>query len=223
MNQVTRRLELEVAPGAVTALKWLGLVLMVVDHLDAFVYGRELGWATQLGRLVMPIFAFVLAYNLARPATLERGVYPRLVKRLVICGAIAFPFHAWLRGEIIPLNIMATFAVAAAVLWLLELERPQLAFGAWILGGALVEYAWPGVALVVATWWWIRAPSVAGAGLVVLVLGSLAAVNGSHAALWALPVVVLASQLQLQLPRAQWAFYAFYPGHLAAFWILSGV
>lgn len=225
MNLVARRLELEVAPGTVTALKWFALALMVVDHLDAFVYGRELGWATQLGRLVMPIFAFVLAYNLARPGTLERGVYPRLVTRLVIAGALAQPFYAQLRGELIPLNILATFAVAAGVIWILELGRRggiHLAAALFLVGGALVEYAWPGVALVVATWWWLRSPTLERAGVPILALASLVAVNGSHAALWALPVVALATQLRVRLPRAQWAFYAFYPLHLAAFWILAG-
>ena len=41
-----------------------------------------------------------------------------------------------------------------------------------------------------------------------------------HAALWALPLVLLASGLAPSLPRLRWAFYWFYPLHLVAFWLL---
>lgn len=221
MIQAGRALELELAPGSLAGLKWLALVLMVVDHLDAFVYGRALGWATDLGRLVLPLFAFVLAYNLARPGALERGVFTRILQRLAVFGILAAPFHAELTGHLVPLNIMATFAVAVGVVWLLELERLELALALGLVGGILVEYAWPGVGLVVASWAFLRSQTLERLALVVLVLASLVVVNGSHAALWALPVVVLASRLELELPRLKWLFWAFYPAHLAAFWILA--
>ena len=44
-----------------------------------------------LGRVVMPIFAIVLAYNLARPGAFDRAAYPRVMKRLAIAGVLATP------------------------------------------------------------------------------------------------------------------------------------
>lgn len=208
--------------GALSALKWLGLALMVLDHVDAFVFGRSLTWACALGRLVFPLFAFVVAYNLARPGALERGVHARMLYRLGLAGCIALPFHAELTGATwpwpVPGNIMFTFAVAVAAIWAVERRQWLLALAA-VPASFLVEYSFPGVVLVVVTWLWLRWPTLGGFLGVVIALGSLTVVNGSQAALWALPVVLLASGLQTRLPRAQWLFYAFYPAHLAAFWL----
>ena len=77
--------------GALAALKWLALALMTVDHLDAFVYQRELG--TWVGRLVFPVFGFVLGYNLARPS-LDAAGRARLLRRLLAFALLALPFHA---------------------------------------------------------------------------------------------------------------------------------
>lgn len=218
MNATAQGWRVEASYGALTALKWLALALMVVDHVDAFVFARELTWAGQVGRLVFPLFAFVVAYNLARPDAMERGVHRRMLVRLAVAGICAAPFHAWLRGDLLPLNIMATFMLAVGVAWSIERRQWPLVV-ALLAVSPLVEYGFPGVVLVASTWLWLRWPSMAGFGAVGLALGSLALVNGSHAAMWALPVVVLALQARVTLPRCQSAFYAFYPAHLALFWM----
>ena len=208
--------------AGLAAVKWLALALMVVDHVDAFAFDRTLTWAGLLGRLVFPMFAVVIAYNLARPGALVvGGMGERVLMRCLAFGVLALPFHLLLTGGH-ALNIMFTFAVAVFVLRLWVDGHHAGAVAAFVLGGACVEYWWPGVGLVLASVAYFRAPGAATAGLVVLLTGSLAIVNGSHAALWALPVAVLASRLTWPLPRAKWTFWAFYPAHLAAF-VVSGV
>ena len=212
------------APGTLTALKWLGLALMTVDHVDAFVFDRTLTWAGQLGRLVFPIFALVIAYNLARPGTLERGVYSRICGRLVLVGICAQPVHGILTGAawgLVPLNILATFAAFSACAWLLELGQVAIAGLVFLVAGALVEYAWPGVGLCLAIWQLYRRPSSLALCVVLVAWASLALVNATHAALWAIPLLVLGSRLQLDLGRSQWLFYAYYPAHLVAFLLLE--
>ncbi len=39
-------------------------------------------------------------------------------------------------------------------------------------------------------------------------------------ALAALPLVLAASRVDLPMPRLRWAFYAYYPLHLAALWAI---
>ena len=57
-----------VSSGAIEALKWLALACMVVDHVNAVFFARELGtWADVIGRVAFPLFAGVFGYNLARP------------------------------------------------------------------------------------------------------------------------------------------------------------
>src|SRR5471032_1823847 len=55
------------AEGSLEAIKWAALILMVFDHTNKYLYAERLPVVFQLGRIVMPIFGFVLAYNLARP------------------------------------------------------------------------------------------------------------------------------------------------------------
>ena len=67
------------ADGSLAAIKWTALVLMVFDHVNKYLYAEKLPVIFQLGRIVMPMFGFVLAYNLARPCALARGVHGRML------------------------------------------------------------------------------------------------------------------------------------------------
>lgn len=201
--------------GSLALLKWLGLVLMVGDHVDAFVFSRALGWPSDLGRLVFPIFAVVIGYNLARPSV-DASARARIAHRLVVFGLLAFPAH-WILTQGGRLNVFATFAVAVLLVDLLDKGRAWEAFCVFVLLGGFVEYAWPGVALVVGVWALYRDPSAERLGVVAAAASALWFINGSMLALWALPLVLLASRLSPELPRLRFAFYGFYPLHLAAF------
>ena len=134
-------------------------------------------------------------------------------------GLLAAPFHAALTDGG-PLNILLTFAAAVVVLDLAESGHRVAAVGIFAAAGALVEYGWPGIGLVLAVRWLYVQPSWERAGWVLVATACLWPYNGSHAALWALPLVLLASGLAPSLPRLRWAFYWFYPLHLVAFWLL---
>ena len=207
-----------ISSGAIEAIKWIALACMVVDHVNAAFYGRELGvGADVLGRIAMPLFAGVFGYNLARPGCDVK----RALRRLLVFGAIATPAHAALFGAygIWPLNILLTFAVAALVILELERGRPGSALVAFVVGGALVEYWWPGVGLVVAVWVLARAERPQ-AGHLVAVGISLAAlavlVNGNSYALLAVPLAHLVILAAPVVPRARQVFWWFYPAHLVA-------
>jgi hypothetical protein len=57
----------EMSAAWMDALKWLAVALMVVDHLNKFVFKKSVPSLFVLGRVAMPLFFFVLAYNLAQP------------------------------------------------------------------------------------------------------------------------------------------------------------
>ncbi|MFY0498964.1 TraX family protein, partial [Staphylococcus haemolyticus] len=69
------------------AIKWIALLLMVVDHVNKYVFHEASATAFFAGRLVMPLFAFVLAFNPARPGSIERGGGKRTLARLLLIGA----------------------------------------------------------------------------------------------------------------------------------------
>lgn len=216
-----------VADGTVEALKWLGVVLMTLDHVNKYLLGDSLPWAFAAGRLAMPIFGFVLAYNLARPGALAAGLYGRIMKRLALYGVAATPFFIGLGGLLAgwwPLNIMFMLLVAAGVACLVEQGGFVRLVGAvvlFFLGGAMVEFWWPAVAFVLAAWWYFKTANKLALVGCALALAALFVVNKNLWALVAIPVMLAAPLVKCQVPRIRHVFYAYYPAHLAVILLVS--
>ncbi len=211
------------ADGSLEAIKWAALVLMVFDHVNKYLYAERLPVIFQFGRIVMPMFGFVLAYNLARPDALARGVHGRMMYRLTLMGLAASPMFIILNGMYVtanawwPLNILFMLLLVVSLTYLIDRGGAQcyaLAAALFILGGAFVEYLWMGVLCCLGAWLFAREASPSR--LLVWFLGtlSLTVVNGNAWALAAIPIVLLAGRVALRLPRLTWVFYAFYPAHL---------
>lgn len=211
---------LRFADGTVEALKWLALALMLGDHVNKYLFGAKLPLLFEAGRLCMPVFAVLLGYNLARPGAVEGGAAWRTAKRLLIFGALACIPCALLGSAMIggwwPLNVLFELAVLAGVIHLAGRGRLGLAVLLFVIGGALAEYWWPAIGLGLAAWGHARRPrwSMLLAGLVAC--AALALINGNHWALAALPLLALATRIDLPVPRVRDWFYWFYPLHLAA-------
>lgn len=229
MYQIAARItswpRLEISSGTIEAVKWLALVLMIGDHINKYLLNDTVAWLYDAGRLTMPLFMFVLAYNLARPGALERGVYRRTMHRLAIFGTLASPAFLALGGLVNgwwPLNILFTLFVLTATLRLLEVGRLQghLAAGlVFALGGSLVEFWWPAVAFGIGIWIYTKQPSLPALILAILSCAALGYINGNQWALAALPILACIAHANLRLPRARWFFYAFYPAHLTLIWL----
>jgi hypothetical protein len=210
--------------GAVESLKWLALVLMTVDHINKYLLHERVPAMFAIGRLALTIFAFVLAFNLARPGTLARGVYGRLIKRLAIVGAVASaPFIALggLAWGWWPLNVLAMLLVAVAVMYLVDLggrARVALAVLVFLVGGAIVEFWWLGVATCLGAWRYCKRPSWPALFVWIGSTAALYVINQNLWALAAIPVIFAATGLRVSVPRLQRAFYGYYPAHLCVLW-----
>jgi hypothetical protein len=212
---------IRIADGTLEALKWLALALMLLDHVNTFMFDRTLPGAYQAGRWVAPVFAFVLAYNLARPDALVRGVHLRVMGRLLVSGLLATPFFMAMVGNWWPLNIMFLLLAGTAVVYGLDRGGSggiAIAGFALIAGGLLAEYFYPGVAMVVTAWAYCRNPNGRHFAAWVLAVASLWLLNFNFWALTAVPTLLLATRVDLRVPRVRWVFYAFYPVHLAVLW-----
>jgi hypothetical protein len=211
-----------VPDGSLEMLKLLALGLMTLDHINTYLWQSQVPWAYNVGRMAMPIFGVVFALNLARPEALEPTVYLRLARRLFGFGVLAsVPYMAFNGPR--PLNILFTFLVASLVCFSLQRGGPWMAAGLalFIVGGALVEYGWPGIAFVVAAWSCFRAPGAWRMVILALVWASLYVINRNQWALLAAPICFACMQLDVNLPRWRWLFYVYYPAHLAALWLLG--
>lgn len=214
---------LHVADGTLEALKWAALALMLLDHVNTFLFNRTLPGAYEAGRWVAPVFAFVLAYNLARPEAMARGTHLRVMRRLALFGALASPPFMALIGTWWPLNILFLLLAGTAVVYGLQrgdaagIGIAALAFAA---GSALAEYLYAGLAMFVAAWAFARRPDALRFIAWVGFTASLVLMNNNHWALTAIPALLLATRVDLRVPRLRWVFYAFYPLHLALLWWL---
>lgn len=214
----------ELSDRALGFLKWLALLLMVVDHANKYVYDGSQGWMYAAGRLAMPLFAFVLGYNLGRPGVLTADGYRRISYRLLIFGLLATP--AFVQANTLvsgwyPLNMMFALLVAVVGAWLIERGGRWDTIAACLVvawGGALVEFWWPAVGLCLAVWSYRRRPSPGAVAGFALCLLLLYVVNGNFWALAVIPVLIASRFWPVDLPRARWFFYAFYPIHLWLFW-----
>jgi hypothetical protein len=211
------------ADGSLEVIKWAALVLMVFDHVNKYLYAEKLPVIFQLGRIVMPMFGFVLAYNLARPDALARGVHGRMMYRLTLMGLAASPMCIILNGMFVtasawwPLNILFLLLLVVSLTFLIDRGGAKcyaLAIALFILGGAFVEYLWMGVLCCLGAWLFCREASPSRLLLWFLGTLSLTVVNGNTWALAAIPIVLMAGRVALRLPRRTWVFYAFYPAHL---------
>lgn len=211
---------LRIADGSLEALKALGLVLMTLDHVNKYLLGGQVAWMFAAGRVAMPLFGFVLAYNLARDGGAGGGAAMRTARRLAGFGLVASPV-AWTLAGPWPLNILFTLASAAAVVSLLQRRRPLAALALGLAAGFFVEFWWPAIGATVAAWCFCRSPSWRAAIAWTFCIASLTPVNGNLCAFACVPLVAIAACADAGLPRAKWVFYAFYPGHLCAIWLLQ--
>lgn len=210
--------------GALEILKWLALVLMTGDHIDAALFHRSFGWLTELGRVAMPIFAAVIAFNLARPGIKPK--LPRIRDKLLVVGAIAYPFHVIALGQgVQTLNILFAFAVAVqCVIWIRRKDPASIAQTIVLLAvsGLFLEFGFAAPLLTLAWWNFYRDRIRIRAGvLVMLATGYLCLVNGNVWAMASVPVVLLLLTSPVgALKRRPALFWIYYPAHLA---LLAGI
>lgn len=210
-------------------VRWVAIVTMVVDHIGAVLMQADDALPLRaVGRVAWPLFAFLLAYNVAR-----RGVMPNryLVPLLLWCVVSALPHY--LAFDRFVVNILGTLFLGAATLTLLTnrqrlMEKAPaallLGFVAIWIASVHVEYGPVGVALVVA-WWWALSTRAPLAWAVVVLLVGLQNYDWVvwPAAFLALAVPFAAARLPLGLPRTGRLPWLFYPVHLAVLAAIDAV
>lgn len=213
--------------GTVEAIKWLALVLMTADHVNKYLFHEQFTVILSAGRLCVPLFGFVLAYNLARSGVLDGPAIKRTLSRLALYGAAATPFFiglGFLMGGWYPLNVLFMLFCATLVIYCRHqggLPWYLLAVTVFIVGGAFVEYWWFGIAFCYASWRWVRRRSLGWLLAMALSCASLYVVNQTFWAMVALPIIFAAPYVQVSTPRIRNLFYVYYPAHLAVLLVLQ--
>ncbi|PPD55401.1 MAG: conjugal transfer protein TraX [Methylotenera sp.] len=219
---------LTASSGAIECLKWLALIAMTFDHTNKMIFHAQFSWMYAFGRLAMPLFGFVLAYNLARPATLPSGIYGRVIMRTFFIGLVSTPVYeaAFQHSGLGALNIMFTLAMATGMIWLIDsshhrnndnvrLITSALAATIFVLGGVFVEGQWFGMAYILTAWLYCKSPNLWSLSSWLGGIAGLCLLNDNHWVLAAMPIIFTVASVGFALPRLKWAFYLYYPLHLA--------
>lgn len=215
-------------------MKWLALIAMTLDHANKILLNAQFAWMYNVGRLAMPLFGFVLAYNLARPNTLKNHLYSRVAIRTFIIGLATTPFYqaAFHHAGLGALNIMFTLGLAVCILFLIDKSMHShnadliiiaraFALAALMLGSLCVEGQHIAVGYVLAAWSYCKVQKawalLAWMPLFIWILStaSLGLINGNGWAIAVIPIILLTAKTNFKLPRLKWMFYAYYPLHLA--------
>jgi hypothetical protein len=212
--------------GRLELVKWLAALMMAGDHVNKYLLHDSQPWLFDAGRMVMPLFALVLAYNLGRD---ESGAMAlRIAKRLLLFGLSTTPVFIALGGLAWgwwPLNILFGLALIAICVWDIQTRHWAYATLAFVIGGSSVEFWWPLVGFGLAAWAYFNTGKtrhvVVGAFCLVL----LHPINHNFWALAALPAFWLLTRTSvgIDIPRLRWFFYGFYPVHLGAILLIRGV
>lgn len=228
--------------GTIESIKWLAILLMTIDHINSYVIlpltGKPYVELFNMGRIAFPLFALVIAYNLARPRSNsdEKRAILSALKRLTIFGLIAvLPYYFATGGRTLPLNIMFTLALATALIYNLRIaadkESRIARYTLYLftnvllaISASFVEFSYYGVALIIAAWLFFRYSSSISLVMTLVLIFSLFAVNENHWALLAVPIFTLGYVIEAEIPRInKYAFYAYYPIHLAVIAITVAV
>jgi hypothetical protein len=229
--------------SSIELMKWIGLILMTIDHINAYYFHYEHHWMFALGRLVMPIFVFVLAYNLARPEFVKKWGHLKTANKMLFFGLLSMPVFHWLRnkGGVEPnyiLNIMFILLTLTLVIWLIEkslIEKNEAKSFGWVLalmltfliGGALAEYWWGALLLGLAVWSYYRfegqkkKTTALGLSSLLFFIGVFEPATVFYMSCSAFVIYGL-TKVKVTLPRLKWAFYSYYPAHLTLLWAIVG-
>ncbi len=220
------------ASGSIELIKWLAILAMTIDHIDYFLLGREAYPMFAVGRLAMPLFFMLFAYNMARPTAGDRTHFTAMKRLLAFALVAQLPYlgaNAWdYAGQ---LNILFSLFLLACLFYLSDEARTLTGAKRWgayvaialvFCASAFVEYGWVGLALGLAARASFRTPTPATLMVLAAALSALYFVNGNQFALLALPVFVAVSHWSLPIRRPPWfIYYGYYPAHIAVLWAMQ--
>jgi len=219
-------------------LKLTSIVSMTIDHAGKLLFDSQDVFGTHLGRIAMPIFAFLLVYNY-----LYHTKNPiNYIKRIFLFGIISqVPFIMAFNLPPIFLNILFSLAFIALTLMVTgnKVKTSNLGYYLVILGLLALyllirkfnvplhfEYGFTGLAFGVSIYTFLvhRTPDYFAYTLIFLYLLNESVVSFILLMIYLPPIFFLANKNMRELrfvSSYKFLFYAYYPLHLLLLVLMS--
>jgi|688.fasta_scaffold346589_1 hypothetical protein len=208
--------------GTLEGLKWLAFICMAIDHANKFLPSLHLQSLYPVGRLAMPIFAFIFGYSLSHLKILKKECIHKLLIRLLLTALIASVPYIYLQKNFIvfefwPLNIIFMFLLASIILYINTWRikyKPIIQMLLFIIGGMFVEFYWAGLLIVIFSHYFAKKPTWQNLLPIIFSLVLLIDLNGNFYAFLFLPIIYLSQFIDIKIIRIKHIFYYLYPLHL---------
>ena len=243
--------KISINSGSIEFLKWVGLLSMTVDHLNTFLLNSAYPIMMQIGRIALPLFTIVIAYNVASYKGNIDKLILRVIKRLLLFGVAAIPAFAYHKFMIapdreslfilqwydqvaffFPLNVLFNFALLLLLIKWANKAKENTAYIIYLMIGLFIltpigEYGLSSFLIGLGVYYLYSENLLArylGQTLFVLGFCFLVVVySQSFYAMLALPLFWIASNYNFKAPRAGYFFYAYYPLHISLIVLLATV
>ena len=241
-----RRSKLEITS---MGLHFLAMACMLLDHLWATVIPGNEQWMTCVGRLAFPIFAFMTVEGFFYTKNLKKymgrmllfAILSEIPFNLMLTGSVIYPFHQ---------NVLWSFLIGLCLMaWNEKMKETgklwlqgATAVGTLLLGTLLgmftfVDYGSAGVQMVLLFYffrgrnWWNYLAQLAGMIYINKEIGgliygfelfgkSISFPQQCFAVFALIPIWLYRGKQGPHNKVLQMIYYAFYPVHLLALWII---
>lgn len=215
------------------ALKLIALVTMTLDHIGLVLFPRVL-WLRLIGRLAMPIYAYMIAEGCTHTASMGKYLGTMAAFAAVCQGAYLFCMASLYQC------ILVTFSLSIGLIWLIRWAKGQQKLYPWLavalgVGAVYFVTVWlprllPGTDFSVDYGFWgvmlpvgIYLGRTKGQKLLLAAgLLALVAFTGWEGQWFALAALLLLARYDGTRGRwkLKWLFYFYYPLHLL---VLHGI
>lgn len=206
-------------------LQWIAIVSMTIDHIGIAWFPDSAIWR-MIGRLAFPIYVYFVSVGMSRTSSPRRYIVRLAMLAIVSQAPYSLLFDTWM------INVIGTFLVSVAAIYLMERMPGNPLRFIWIAGAAILlesvafDYGAYGLfLLLIFRYTTSHAMWAAHFGLNIVYLLLFQSPIQMFSLL---PTVLIAyagsfSKLWIGYSAPRWLWRAFYPGHLALLYLLRFV
>lgn len=201
-------------------LKYIAFFLMIGDHYSNLFLTDE-NILKYLGRIVFPLFSFVLVYNYIFNTTNKK----KYIIRIFLFALISEPFYQFAFNEYFShysMNILFSLGIGLFLLYIYEEYKEWkimylIIFPFLIIFNFYISYGIQSIFLILSLYFFLKKNNIFNfiiLCLSIFLLNIFLSILISLIGLFSILVIYIVSKININIYRNKYIFYIFYPLHL---------